>query len=164
MARSRRGSKAAAQEPRTVSANPLPFRIINWIGIIDQLAGTQANRLLRPLDLALPQFVLLNHFSHRPDEGRTVTAIVRALQQPQPGITKTVRKLLDKAWLREEANPGDGRSKVLFLTPAGLARHDAAVTVFTRALAPAFDGWSTAEQQSLFVQLDRLKTWLDANR
>jgi DNA-binding MarR family transcriptional regulator len=161
MARSRYGSKTTM---RTAPGNPMPFRIINWVGIIDQLAGTQANRLLRPLDLALPQFVLLNHFSHRPDEGKTVTAIAHAMQQPQPGITKTVQKLLAKAWLREEANPADGRSKVLFLTSAGLARHDAAVTVFTQALAPAFDGWSIAEQQSLFGLLDRLKTWLDANR
>ena len=47
---------------------PLAFRIVNWIAIIDQLASTEANRVLRPLGLQLPQFVMLNHFSHRPDE------------------------------------------------------------------------------------------------
>ncbi len=145
-------------------ANPLPFRIINWIGIIDQLAGTQANRLLKPLGLALPQFIMLNHFSHRPAEGKTVTSVARAMQQPQPGITKTIQKLLAKRWLREQANPEDARSKVLFLTPAGLARHSDAVALFARELAPAFDGWSQAELEALFAQLDRLKLWLDANR
>ena len=56
---------------------PLAFRIVNWIGIIDQLASTEANRVLRPLGLQLPQFVMLNHFSHRPDEARTVTSVAR---------------------------------------------------------------------------------------
>jgi DNA-binding MarR family transcriptional regulator len=152
------GSAAAQQ------ANPLPFRIINWIGIIDQLAGTQANRLLKPLGLALPQFIMLNHFSHRPGEGKTVSGVARAMQQPQPGITKTIQKLLARRWLREEAHPEDGRSKILFLTPAGLAKHNAAVTVFSRELAPAFDGWSQTELETLFAQLDRLKLWLDDNR
>jgi DNA-binding MarR family transcriptional regulator len=143
---------------------PLPFRIINWIGIIDQLAGTQANRLLKPLGMALPQFIMLNHFSHRPAEGKTVTSVARALQQPQPGITKTIQKLLAKRWLREEAHPEDARSRLLFLTAAGLASHDQAVAIFTRELAPAFDGWTRGELEQLFARLDRLKRWLDENR
>jgi DNA-binding MarR family transcriptional regulator len=146
------------------SAAPLPFRIINWIGIIDQLAATRANRLLKPLGMALPQFVMLNHFSHRPAEGRTVMDVARALQQPQPGVTKTIQKLLARRWLREEAHPRDARSKLLFLTPSGLARHAAAVAIFTRELVPAFDGWSQPEQERLFAHLDRLKRWLDENR
>ena len=89
-----------------MSAPPLPFRIINWIGIIDQLAGSAANRLLAPLDLPLPQFIVLNHFGHRPgaeNGGHTIMALARALQQPQPGITKTVQKLVDKGFLVERA-------------------------------------------------------------
>ncbi len=147
-----------------VAPTPLPFRIINWIGIIDQLVGTQANRVLKPLGVSMPQFIMLNHFSHRPAEGKTVTSIARAMQQPQPGITKTVQKMLAKRWLREQVHPEDGRSRMLFLTPAGLVRHDEAVAVLARVLAPAFGGWSPAELEQLFAQLDRLKIWLDDNR
>lgn len=163
-ARRARHTTAGGETAAAAPGNPLPFRIVNWIGIIDQLAATQANRVLKPLGLTLPQFVMLNHFSHRPDEGRTVSAIARALQQPQPGVTKTIQKLQARRWLREESHPEDGRSKVLFLTPAGLAKHAAAVAVATGALAPAFDGWSRAELEALFAQLDRLKRWLDENR
>ena len=62
-----------------MSAPPPPFRIFNWIGIIDQLASSAANRLLAPLDMPLPQFILLNHFSYRPgaDDGGQV---------PYPGV------------------------------------------------------------------------------
>ena len=80
---------------------PLAFRIVNWIGMINQLATTEGNRVLKAIGLALPLFVMLNHFSHRPDEARTVTSIARALQQPQPGVPKTVQKLVALGFLRE---------------------------------------------------------------
>ncbi len=150
-----------------MSDSALPFRIVNWIGIIDQLAGSAANRLLAPLDLPLPQFILLNHFSYRPGEqggGHTIMALARSLQQPQPGITKTVQKLVDKGFLAERANPRDGRSKLLQVTPAGVAAHQAAITALMPELARAFDGWSAEEMQRLFADLDRLKLWLDADR
>jgi len=147
-----------------VTEPPLSFRIVNWIGIIDQLASTEANRVLRPLGLQMPQFVLLNHFSHRPDEPRTVTGVARALQQPQPGVTKNVQKLVAKGWLRERANGGDGRSKLLVLTPAGLAKHRAAIAALAPGLARAFADWPERDQRSLFAMLDRLKLWFDQDR
>jgi len=150
-----------------MSAPPLPFRIVNWIGIIDQLAGSAANRLLAPLDLPLPQFTLLNHFSYRPGDdtgGHTVTTLARAMQQPQPGITKTVQKLVEKGFLVEHVNPKDGRSKLLRMTPTGTAAHQAAIAALMPELARAFDGWASEDMRRLFADLDRLKLWLDADR
>ncbi len=143
---------------------PLAFRIVNWIGIIDQLASTDANRLLRPLGLQKPQFIVLNHFSHRPDETKTITSIARALQQPQPGVTKNVQKLVAKGWLRERASGGDGRSKLLALTPAGLAKHRAAIAALGPGLGRAFADWPEKDQRMLFALLDRLKLWFDSDR
>lgn len=143
---------------------PLAFRIVNWIGIIDQLATTEANRVLKPLGLQMSQFVLLNHLSRRPDEPRTVGAIARALQQQQPAVTKTVQKLADKGWIRERTSDSDGRSKLLTLTAAGLARHRAAVAALMPDIERAFDGWSERDQRTLFALLDRLKVWLDEDR
>lgn len=150
-----------------MSATPLPFRIVNWIGIIDQLASSAANRLLAPLDLPLPQFTMLNHFSHRPGAesgGHTIMMLARALQQPQPGVTKTAQKLVDKGFLAERANPRDGRSKLLQMTAKGMAAHQAAIAALMPELARAFAGWSTGDMQRLFADLDRLKLWLDADR
>ena len=143
---------------------PIAFRIVNWIGIINQLSSTEANRALRPLGLGLPQFIMLNHFSHRPEETRMVTEIARALQQPQPGITKTVHKLVERGWLSERANGRDGRSKLLALTPSGRAKHRAAITALMPDLARAFADWPERDKQALFVLLDRLKRWFDADR
>jgi DNA-binding MarR family transcriptional regulator len=143
---------------------PLAFRIVNWIGIIDQLTSTEANRALKPLGLQLPHFVLLNHFSHRPEESKTVTGVARALQQPQPGVTKNVQRLVAEGWLRERVHGDDARSKLLVLTPAGLAKHRAAVAALMPGLARAFADWTEKDQRTLFALLDRLKLWFDADR
>jgi DNA-binding MarR family transcriptional regulator len=104
---------------------------------------------------------MLNHFSHRPVEAKTVTSVASALQQPQPGVTKTVQKLVARKFLKADPAPGDGRSKLLTITPKGLEIHARAVTAFVPQFADVFSGWEDAEMETLARQLDRLKVWLD---
>ena len=108
----------------------LGWRIFNWIGIIDQLATARAERTLAELKLPFPQFVMLNHFSHRPQEAKTVTSVAAALQQPQPGVTKTIQKLVARKFLKSDPAPGDARSKLLTVTPKGLEIHQRAIAAF----------------------------------
>ncbi len=142
----------------------LEFRIINWIGMIEQLSSTKARQHLEGTNVPMPQFILLNHFSHRPDEGKTVTKIAWAMQQPQPGITKTLAKMVAKGFLREEPNPEDGRSKILFLTAAGRQAHRDAGQRLVNGMSGVFDGWSAEDKESLFGFLDRLKIYFDDHR
>lgn len=156
-------SRPAERDPATRDGDPR-FRILNWIGIIDQLATTHANRLLAESDLPFPQFVMLNHFHHRPDEGKTVTGIAAAFQQPQPGISKTIQKLVAKGFLERRPDPGDGRVRRLYLSAAGRRAHGTALAQFEPALQRIFSGWSAAELTRLSADLERLRTWLDTNR
>ncbi len=146
------------------SEPPLDFRIINWIGIIEQLTTAKMRQLLDGTDVPPPQFTLLNHFSHRPAEGKTITLIAQAMQQPQPGITKTIAKMVTKGFLREENNPKDGRSKILYLTEAGINAHLDAKSRLSYGLKDTFEGWSETEKHNLYQSLDRLKIYLDNNR
>jgi DNA-binding MarR family transcriptional regulator len=139
----------------------LGWRIFNWIGIIDQLATTRASRTLAVLKLPFPQFVMLNHFSHRPQEAKTVTSVAAALQQPQPGVTKTIQKMIARKLLKADPAPGDARSKLLTITPRGLDLHARAVTAFLPNFADVYSGWDDSEMADLFAKLDRLKVWLD---
>jgi DNA-binding MarR family transcriptional regulator len=139
----------------------LGWRIFNWIGIIDQLATTRAARALAELKLPMPQFIMLNHFSHRPNEAKTVTSVSAALQQPQPGVTKTIQKLIGRKFLKADPAPGDARSKLLTITPKGLETHARAVAAFVPRFAEVYGGWEDAEMADLFAKLDRLKVWLD---
>jgi DNA-binding MarR family transcriptional regulator len=139
----------------------LGWRIFNWIGIIDQLATTRAAKALDELKLPFPQFVMLNHFSHRPNEAKTVTGVASALQQPQPGVTKTIQKMVARKLLKADPAPGDGRSKLITITPKGLETHARAVAAFVPQFAEVFSGWDDAEMETLMRQLDRLKVWMD---
>ena len=140
------------------------LRIVNWIGIISQLTDTKMRQLLDGTNVPPPQFVLLNHFSYQPEEGKTVSKIAWALQQPQPGITKTVAKMLKKGFLRAVDNPEDGRSKILYLTDAGVKAHREAKERLELALEDTFEGWREWEKRDFFTFLDRLKVYLDENR
>lgn len=159
-----------AELPRSAGAGPasagpdLRFRIFNWVGIIDQLASTRANRALREQDLALPQFIMLNHFSHRPEEGKTVGGIARAMQQLPPAVTKTTQKLIAKGYLREAPSADDARSKQLFLTAKGKTAHGRAIAALLPEVLPAFADWAEADLEQFWRYLDRLKIWLDENR
>jgi DNA-binding MarR family transcriptional regulator len=154
-----------AEQSVSADAGPdLRFRILNWVGIIDQLASNRANRTLRDLDLPLPQFILLNHFSHRPDEGRTVGGIARAMQQLPPAVTKTTQKLLAKGYLREAPSAEDARSKQLFLTARGKTAHGRAIAALLPEVLPAFADWKPADLERFWQYLDKLKLWLDQNR
>ena len=143
---------------------PLVFRTLTWIGIIEQLQRTRAERILKPLGLGFPEFSMLVHFSHGHPPEKTVTGIASDMQQLQPAVTKTVAKLVAKGFVKAAPNAADGRSKVLTMTAkgrAGLARALAAMEPPTMA---AFAGWSAAELEQLFSGLDRLKRHLDADR
>lgn len=139
----------------------LGWRIFNWIGIIDQLATDRAKRSLGELKLPFPQFAMLNHFSHRPTEAKTVTSVAAAMQQPQPGITKTIQKMIARKLLRADPAPGDGRSKLITITAKGLDLHARAVATFGPQFAEVYAGWEEKEMAELFAKLDRLKIWLD---
>lgn len=140
------------------------FRILTWIGIIEQLQRTRAERLLKPLGVTFAEFTMLSHFSHAHPPEKTVTGIAAAMQQLQPAVTKTATKLVAKGFVKASRCAEDGRSKVLTLTAKGLAAFERAVAALGPTIAGSFAGWSAAETAQMFAGLDRLKRHLDANR
>ena len=139
----------------------LGWRIFNWIGIINQLSTARASRTLAELKLPFPQFIILNHFSHQPQDSKTVSSVASAMQQPQPGVTKTIQKMIARKLLRADPAPGDGRSKLLTITPKGLEIQARAIAAFVPRFAEVFSGWEDSEMENLASQLDRLKVWMD---
>ena len=142
----------------------LRFQVLNWIGIVAQLSSTLVNQRLAPMDLSYSQFVILNHMTFRGEDGLTVTDIARAIQAPQPGVTKTVQKLLDKQLLKAVPNPEDGRSKILFLTASGKRVRAKAVKDLSEMAAPPFEGIPATRLRSMLTDLDQLKIWFDDHR
>lgn len=139
-------------------------QILVWIGVIAQLSRTRNNQILRETDLPYPQFVLLLHFCHDPDREWTVSSLARAFQRNQPGITKTVRQLLDRRFLRTRPDETDARVKKLRVTPRGIRARDTAVARLAPAFADDFRSWKRAEVSELHRLIERLKNQLDEQR
>ena len=140
------------------------FRILNWIGIIEQLSRNRANKAIGETGLPWPQFILLNHFSHRPQEGKRVTDVARAMQQQQPGVTKTMAAMVKSGLLRIDRDDADGRAKIHYVTEKGLTARQDAIALLLPMIDAAFAGWDTEEMTDLFQTLDRLKIFMDENR
>ena len=143
---------------------PASEEILVWCGVVAQLMRTRTNRLLDGEALPYPQFVMLRHFCHDPAREWTVSQLAAAFETQQPGISKTVRKLVDAGWLEERADPDDGRRKWLRVTPEGVAVRDSAVGRLAPDRRRIFRGWSRDDVETLHALLFRLKSHLDEHR
>ncbi|MCP5067676.1 MAG: winged helix-turn-helix transcriptional regulator [bacterium] len=132
--------------------------------MIAQLVRTRNNQILHGTDLPYPQFVLLLHFCHDPEREWTVSSLARAFQRKQPGITKTVRQLLDRGFLRSRPDRTDARVKNLRVTARGIRARDAAMVALAPALADDFGNWKRSEISELHRLVERLKEHLDEQR
>ena len=140
------------------------LQVLNFIGIANQLAVTRANHVLAEGELPFPQFVMLSHFSKDPARPRTVGGIASAFQAPQPGITKTVQKMIRRGHLKTRPDPDDGRSNHLFMTKSGTEAFAAANARLSPIARRAFADWAESDILTLLRLLGRLKDWLDDNR
>lgn len=139
-------------------------QILIWQGVANQLLTTRFNRLLADHNLPLAQFIMLNHFRSFPGEGHTITRLANAFETGQPGISKLVRRLVDKGFLRVEPHEKDGRVKLHYLTPVGEAAYMKALKSMAPEASLIFDDWTDEELMTLNRVLFRLKSWLDDHR
>ncbi|WP_312364561.1 MarR family transcriptional regulator [Ensifer sp.] len=140
----------------------LIFAFFNEIGIVSQLSQAFLNRHL-PDGLHSSHFATLNHL-YRVGEGTTPLAIANAMQVTKATMTHTLSVLEKRALVEIRANPRDGRSKRVFLTPAGRAFRLAAIGDVTRALATVSSLFDRAELEASLPALQRVRKILDAER
>jgi DNA-binding MarR family transcriptional regulator len=151
----------AAAVPGTLP-DPLSFQLLNEVGIIGQLSGNLAGRLLAPA-LNLSQFTVLNHFARLGGE-RPLVQLAGAMQVTKAAMTNTVARLQAKGLLQVRPDPADGRSKLVSLTAEGLAARQAAVARLGQGLAPLQGVVDTPALTDALAVLRQLRQWFDQNR
>ena len=142
--------------------DPALFRVLNEIGIIEQLSRNAFERVM-PDGLKLSQFSVLNHFV-RLGGARSPVELARAFQISKGAMTNTLQKLEAKGFVDVHADPKDGRGKKVSITPAGRKAREEAV----RALHPQIQDLehrvNMAEVKDLLPVLTRLREILDRAR
>jgi DNA-binding MarR family transcriptional regulator len=97
-----------------------------------QLLLTEIDALLRPFDLTFARFELLRLLSFARDHRMTMLKAGRRLQVHPTSLTSLARRLGADGLVARVANPDDGRSAILELTPRGLDLVERATAVLNR--------------------------------
>ncbi len=138
------------------------FALFNEIGIIEQLAVTEFNRRL-PDGLHVSHFAVINHLV-RLGDGRTPARLAQAFQVTKPTMTNTLSKLSQRGLIEVRDNPEDGRSKLVFLMPAGQAFRDEAIATLYPMLDRMAERLDLEALLAILPQLRALRVYLDENR
>jgi DNA-binding MarR family transcriptional regulator len=138
------------------------FAVLNEVGIIEQLARN-AFEAAQEDGLALSHFIVLNHLT-RVGDGANPARMANALQLAKGAITNTVARLEARGLVRVKPDPRDGRGKQVWLTKAGRARREAAITAALGALHASGVVLTGNEASALLEPLRALRKRLDAAR
>lgn len=146
----------------TDERNAMFFRLFNEIGIIEQISRAFLEARL-PDGLIAPHFQVCNHLI-RVADGRTPLELARAFQVPKTTMTHTLAGLGKRGLVDMRPNPGDGRSKRVWLTDAGRAFRDRAIA----EMGPLFDdlaeGVDAWRLEAILPVLEELRVFIDAYR
>lgn len=145
---------------------PLPFKVLNEIGIINQLATNRFESVM-PHGMTISQFQVLNHFVRlgrgKPYE-KNLGALGRAFQVSKATISGVVANLERKGFVSLRADPSDGRGRLVAITDKGRDAHQDCVSaiaphldLMTRHLPPGI-------LEAALPALVALRTYLDESR
>jgi DNA-binding MarR family transcriptional regulator len=140
----------------------LLFSFFNEIGIIGQLSARLFERHL-PDGFLISHFSVLNHLV-RLGDGTTPLALARAFQVPKTTMTHTLAGLEKAGLIAFAANPKDGRSKCVMLTPEGRAFREGAIARLGAALPPLLATVDPADIAAAMPVLAAVRAWLDQER
>ena len=144
-------------------STPLPFEVLNEVGIIDQLATTAFTQVL-PRPMTVAQFGVLNHFVRLGHEYRTPAQLASAFQVSRPTMSNTLARLERGGLVDIAPDPDDGRGKRVSITAKGRAMRDDCIARLAGPLAEL----EAQVPRELFEQLQpllaRLRKIMDAMR
>lgn len=138
------------------------FRILNEIGIINQLAQNIFERVM-PKGMTLAQFTVLNHFV-RLGGARSPAELAQAFQVTRGTMTSTLQKLEAKGLIAIGPDPDDGRSKQVTLTALGRSMRHQCIKRLEPEIKKLSELWPLKEAASLLAPLVSLRAFLDRLR
>jgi DNA-binding MarR family transcriptional regulator len=140
----------------------LYFSFFNEIGIIEQLSRALFESKL-PSGFLVSHFSVLNHLI-RVQDGPTPLRLANAFQVPKTTMTHTLAVLEKHGLIEMRPNPGDGRSKCVWLTQAGRAFRDDAIADMAPEMAVLAESFPPEFIEQIVPKLAEIRVFLDAHR
>jgi DNA-binding MarR family transcriptional regulator len=127
--------------------DPVHFRFMNEIAIIDQLASRLFERVM-PEGMTLPQFGVLSHFV-RLDRPSSPQRLASAFQVTKGAMTNTLQHLEAKGLVTVAPDPDDRRAKTVTITGAGRAAREEAIAALRPIIQRLAEEVSSTEVERL---------------
>jgi DNA-binding MarR family transcriptional regulator len=137
-------------------------QVFTEIGVIDQMVANRIERAL-PHGLSHAQFAVLTYFT-RYGGPASPAELAGLFQLTKGAMTNTLQRLEAQGFVAVEPDPADGRRKLVSLTAAGLAAHDAALIALRPMTESLREAFTEAEFEAALPFLKALRTWLDEGR
>lgn len=138
------------------------FGFFTEIGIINQLSTAMLAKSL-PNGVHPSHFSILNHLIRRGD-GKPPVRIASAMQVTKNTMTHSLKVLEERGFIDVRPDPGDGRAKLVYMTPVGRTFHEEAIktvsTMFERVIGPE----QLELMQRIKPDLALMRAHLDDNR
>ena len=138
------------------------FEFFNEIGIIEQLSRALLEARL-PDGLIAPHFTVLNHLI-RVGDGRAPIEMARAFQVPKTTLTHTLKGLDALGLIEMRPNPADGRSKLVYITKAGVHLRNDVIDSMGPEFQRLAQGFELSRLTEALPVLRDLRVFLDENR
>ena len=145
-----------------IADDPLLFRFLNEVGIIDQLARARLESVL-PDGLKISQFIVLNHLVRLGGEW-SPARLADAFQVTKGAITNSLQRLETRGLIRVMPDPGDGRAKLVSLTPAGRRMREQCIAAIEPMLIDMQQVFGERRFAEALPLLEEVRRYLDTHR
>lgn len=138
------------------------FGFFTEIGIIEQLSRALLEARL-PDGFLISHFTVLNHLI-RVQDGQMPLVLARAFQVPKTTMTHTLSGLEKAGLVQMRPNPGDKRSKCVWITAHGRAFREQAIAGLMPDVERLAQTISAGDLAALTPKLAAIREVLDADR
>ncbi|MBL0938400.1 MAG: MarR family transcriptional regulator [Gemmatimonadaceae bacterium] len=121
------------------------------------------SRLRERFDITLPRFDYLAQLERHPT-GLRLNALSRYLMVTGGNVTVLTTQLIADGWVERLADPTDGRSTIVRLTPGGRRRFLRIAAEHEQWLVELLDGFDAPHRDALYAHLGRLRVHLASQR
>ena len=133
------------------------------LSICYQHLSARINRALEPIGLNMTQLSILSHFQRVPEALYTIGQLAKTMDMNQPMVTKAVKPMVEKGWLKRQADENDARVTLISLTQEGVMQLQAAQQASFPVIQQGFAGLSDDDLGQLVNLLGKIKHELNAS-
>ncbi len=133
--------------------------LVNLIICYQQLAN-RINQSIEPMQMNMTQISILNHFSWQPAHSTTIGKLAQVMEMNQPAVTKAVKVMVSRGWMRKKQDENDARVFLVSITKGGLKQLDLAREASTPLLVSTLGELSKNDLGQLNKLLIKLKKTL----